>query len=116
VTGPGTDPPALPGAGRVISARRSPPKRPRGLGGIARRLLPAQAAKAAAIDPLDGALEAIGSVVGAGSKTSDSAWLVAADGDDVEAIQRAGGGDSLAPGSLRWLADRDDERSGPLAP
>jgi glycosyltransferase involved in cell wall biosynthesis len=116
VTGPGTDPPALPGAGRVISARRSPPKRPRGLGGIARRLLPAQAAKAAPIDPLDGAVEAIGSVVGAGSEASDSAWLVAADGDDVEAIQRAGGGDSLAPGSLRWLADRDDERSGPLAP
>ena len=36
-------------------------------------------------------------------------WLVAADADDVEPIVRAVGAAVLAPGSIRWLADRNDE-------
>jgi hypothetical protein len=37
-------------------------------------------------------------------------WLVGLDADDVLAIEPAiGGGVDLAPGGLRWLADRDDE-------
>jgi glycosyltransferase involved in cell wall biosynthesis len=36
-------------------------------------------------------------------------WRVAADADDVEPIVRAVGAAVLAPGSIRWLADRNDE-------
>lgn len=44
------------------------------------------------------------------------ALIVAADGDDVVPILEAGRGSALAPGSLRWLADRDDEAAGPVSP
>ena len=40
-------------------------------------------------------------------------WLVGLDADDVLAIEPAlGDGVDLAPGGLRWLADRDDEAAG----
>jgi hypothetical protein len=51
---------------------------------------------------------AIRSVAGA-SDGPDPAWIVAADADDVEPIVDAVGNAALAPGSIRWLADRSDE-------
>jgi glycosyltransferase involved in cell wall biosynthesis len=41
-------------------------------------------------------------------------WLVGLDADDVLAIEPAlGGGVDLAPGGMRWLADRADAAAGP---
>ena len=59
-------------------------------------------------DRVTGEIAAIRSVAGA-SDASDPAWIVAADADDVERIVDAVGIAALAPGSIRWLADRSDE-------
>ncbi len=53
-------------------------------------------------------IAAIRSVAGA-ADAPDPAWIVAADADDVGPIVDAVGVGALAPGSIRWLADRSDE-------
>ncbi|HEX5466649.1 MAG TPA: hypothetical protein VFW92_08230, partial [Candidatus Limnocylindrales bacterium] len=64
----------------------------------------------------------VGAVIGVGTGSRAKAeaapptWLVAADAGDVQPILDAGLGAALAPGSLRWLADRCDENDGPMAP
>jgi glycosyltransferase involved in cell wall biosynthesis len=61
-------------------------------------------------------IAAIRSVAGA-AEGPDPAWVVAADADDVEPIVEAVGSAALAPGSIRWLADRSDELADePVAP
>jgi hypothetical protein len=67
--------------------------------------------------PRADATDAAGPVAAIASlRIPPDAWVVAADGDDVDAIVEAVGPAALAPGSLRWLADREDEAARPVSP
>jgi glycosyltransferase involved in cell wall biosynthesis len=113
VTGPAPDPELVAKAGGHVAAARAIPRRPGHVGRLVGKLTGRNRALPQTDDRLTGEVDAIRSVVGG---FSVPAWIVAADGDDVEPIVEAAGGDSLAPGSIRWLADRGDERADDMAP
>jgi hypothetical protein len=94
--------------GRLVTPAPATPPTTGGLGGRLRSVFARErAAPAEGVGPVD-ALRSVGS--------DPDAWIVAADGDDVATIVAAAGSSALAPGSVRWLADRDDEAEGPVSP
>jgi hypothetical protein len=95
--------------GRVVTPRAGEDMRSGGIGRLVRSVVrrreaPGLAAASAAVDAIRSAV------------ADDPGWIVAADGDDVEPIVRAAGPAFLAPGSLRWLADRSDDPADGMAP
>jgi hypothetical protein len=97
--------------GRVVTPAELGPPRPGRLGRLVRSVVGGDRGSGDGDERRDAAVEAIRSAAGA-----EPGWYVAADGDDVEPILRAAGPSSLAPGSLRWLADRSDDPADGMAP
>jgi hypothetical protein len=97
--------------GRVVTPSGVERSRPSRLGRLVRAVAGGDRGPGDGDEGLDATVQAIRSVAGA-----EPGWYVAADGDDVEPILRAAGPSSLAPGSLRWLADRSDDPADGMAP